>query len=76
MLDSIIYSERGWSPDAPLMCEAVKTLISQHKNAEGFFSSTVEGLNVNDRRSLQNMSSVKVSVCEYRENIAVLYACK
>jgi hypothetical protein len=58
------------------MCEAVKTLISQHKNAKGFFSSMVEGLNVNDRRSLQNMSSVKVSVCEYRENIAVLYACK
>jgi hypothetical protein len=54
----------------------VETLISQHKNAKGFFSSMVEGLNVNDRRSLQNVSCLKVGVCEYRENIAVLYACK
>jgi hypothetical protein len=54
----------------------VKTLISQQKNAKGFFSSMVEGWDVNKRRSLQNMPSVKVGVCEYRENITVLYACK
>jgi hypothetical protein len=54
----------------------VKTLISQQKNAKGFFSSMVEGWDVNERRSLQNMPSVKVGVCEYRENITVLYACK
>jgi hypothetical protein len=54
----------------------VKTLISQHKNVKGLSSSMVEGLNVNDKKSLHNVSSVKVGVCEYRENIAVLYACK